>query len=261
MVQETSYTGPKGSKQITTTIPAGGVLNTKSVAKSFYIRAATAPLLITAEGRLPAYYGEKTGETFEGEIPENLQINNDTGGDITFTIWFGFGSFLDGNAQVLGNVTVTALPATAATSANQVLEITALTAIHTDQATAAKQDAQTALLAGGLPAALEGGRLKVSRNAIGAPANAWNATVVGANATSGAIDTLDAANVSAFGHVSAATTITVQVSEDNITFYDTGSTSVLGGASDFHISLTSGAKYVRLKTLNAVTVTATISAK
>lgn len=261
MVPESSYTGPKGSKQVTTTIPAGKVLNTKSVAKSFYIKAATAPLLITAEGRLPAYYGEKTGEIFEGELPENLQINNDTGGDITLTIWYGFGSYLDGNAQVLGNVTVTALPATAATSANQVLEIATLTAIHTDQATAAKQDAQTALLGGGLPAALDGGRLKVARNAIGAQGNAWNATAVGAGGTSNAVDTLDATNVSAFGHVDAATTITVQVSEDNATFYDTATTVVLAGVADFHTSFSTGAKYVRLKSSGAATITATIAAK
>lgn len=261
MVPESAYTGPKGSKQITTTIPAGGVLNTKSVCKSFYVRNSTAPISITAEGRLPADYSEKTGETFEGELPENLQINNNTGGAITFTLWFGFGSFQDGNAQVLGNVTVTALPATAATSANQVLEIAGLTAIHTDQATAAGQAAIEALLAGGLPDALDGGRLKVARNAIGAEGNAWNAAVVGAGGTSNAIDTLDAANVSAFGNSNAATTITLQVSQDNVNFYDTATNVVLAGAGNFHISLSTGAKYARLKSSGAATITATIAAK
>lgn len=144
MVNESAYSGPKGSKLFTTVIPNGGVLNTKSVAKSFYIVESDGPLVIQAEGRLPQTYESKSGEEFSGELPENLQINNNSGADVTVTLWFGFGKYIDGRADIIGTV-----------------EITGNVPLPTGAATAAKQDAQTALLAGGLPAALSGDRLKV----------------------------------------------------------------------------------------------------
>ena len=67
--------------------------------------------------------------------------------------------------------------------------------------------------------------------------------------------------VSAMGHVSGAATITVQVSPDGTTFYDTASTAVLGGAADFHITLTTAARYARLKTSATITISATIQSR
>lgn len=277
MIREELYTGPKGSQKITTTVKAGEVFNTRSVAKSFYIIATTGNLTVTPEGRSASIFGAKSGLVFEGELPENLQINNETGVDIVFTIFYGFGKYLDENPVTTGAVTITssALPAGASTAAKQDTGNTLLAAI--DAATAlmvpdidairvatqaSATEATLAAMSAKLPAALDAdGRLKVANQVVGAQGNAWNAAAVGAAGVSAAIDTKDRANVSAFGSVDAATTITVQVSEDNVTFYDTGSTSVLVGAGDFHISLNTGAKYARLKSSGAATITATIAAK
>lgn len=76
-----------------------------------------------------------------------------------------------------------------------------------------------------------------------------------------AVETKNGGVVSIMGHVSGATTLTVQVSPDGTTFYDTATTAVLGGASDFHITLTTAAKYVRLKTSATITISATVQTR
>lgn len=68
-------------------------------------------------------------------------------------------------------------------------------------------------------------------------------------------------NISIFGSVNGATTLTAQVSQDNVTFFDTATNVVLGGAGDFHLNFNTAAKYVRLKSSADVTITATISTR
>jgi hypothetical protein len=94
----------------------------------------------------------------------------------------------------------------------------------------------------------------------GAHANAWSAAAVGINGTSTALDTDYLPFVTAFGNSSAAATITLQVSQDNTNYYD-GPTQVLAGAGNFCINATVGARYVRLKSSAAATITATLAAK
>ena len=89
----------------------------------------------------------------------------------------------------------------------------------------------------------------------------WSATVVTANGQSATFDALNAPFVSAFGHSSAATTITLMLSSDNSNWY-AGPTQVLAGAGDFCINATVGAEFVALQSLAAsATITAWISAK
>lgn len=94
----------------------------------------------------------------------------------------------------------------------------------------------------------------------GTQANAWNATAVAANGTSNSIDTQLAPNVSVFGNTSGVTRIAIQLSQDNVNFYDVTDQNVPGGG-DFGISGVWGARYIRLKSSQARTITATISAK
>lgn len=94
----------------------------------------------------------------------------------------------------------------------------------------------------------------------GLQANAWDAATTGAGGTSSVLDTWSSPFVSAFGNVSGATTITLQFSADNSNFYD-GPTVSPSGAGNFYLSATVGARYVRLKSSNSVTATATLSAK
>jgi len=90
---------------------------------------------------------------------------------------------------------------------------------------------------------------------------------VGAGGFSGIIDMPDMPFVTAFGSVSAATTITLQVAEARCppdtadAWFDTQVTQVLAGAADFAISATIGARFARLKSSAAVTLTATIAGK
>jgi len=95
---------------------------------------------------------------------------------------------------------------------------------------------------------------------IGVQGNAWNAASVGTNGTSAVIDTWSCPFVSAFGNAGAATTITLQYSMDGASFY-TGPSTTLSGSSDFHIDATTAARYLRLLSSAAATITATIAAK
>jgi len=96
---------------------------------------------------------------------------------------------------------------------------------------------------------------------IGVHANAWNNIAVGIGGTSAVIDCQYQRTISAFGNVSAATTIKVQVSQDGTNFYDSGSEQVLAGAADFHITLDTGARYIQLHSSAAATITATTAGK
>src|SRR4051812_20603037 len=56
---------------------------------------------------------------------------------------------------------------------------------------------------------------------LGTQGNAWNAASVGVSGTSNALDTQWAPFCSTFGNTSAAATITVQYSADNVNWYST----------------------------------------
>lgn len=95
---------------------------------------------------------------------------------------------------------------------------------------------------------------------VGIQDNAWAAAVTGINGVSASIDCQFTPFVTAFGSVSGATVITLQISQDNITFTD-AVTNTIAAAGDFEISRTVGARYVRLKSSLSVTASATIAAK
>lgn len=100
---------------------------------------------------------------------------------------------------------------------------------------------------------------------IGSQGNAWNltqaGTTCGANGVSGGVDTGGLAYLSVFGHAFGATTLTVEVSQDNINYYDTSRTIVLTGAGDFALDFTTGARFARLKSSADINILATIAAK
>jgi hypothetical protein len=92
----------------------------------------------------------------------------------------------------------------------------------------------------------------------GTEGNAWAAVAVAVGGISTSIDTQLAPNISVFGNTSGGTTITVQLSQNNVAFYDATSVVATG---DFSLSGTFGARYIRLKNSVARTITATIAAK
>lgn len=99
-----------------------------------------------------------------------------------------------------------------------------------------------------------------STQILGATGNAWSAAAVGVGGTSTALDLSVTRDCSAFGNTSAASTITVQLSQDNATFRSSGiNTGAVTG--DFGINFTTGARYVRLISSAAATITATVACK
>lgn len=100
---------------------------------------------------------------------------------------------------------------------------------------------------------------------VGRINNAWGTdTTTEATGAGGTSRTLDADSrpfVTAMGNADAATTITLQVSPDGTTFYDTTITQVLAAAGNFAIQATVGARFVRLKSSAGVNATASIQAK
>lgn len=95
----------------------------------------------------------------------------------------------------------------------------------------------------------------------GAQANAWNAVAVAAGGASAVLDTWHLPFVTAFGNASAATTITLQVSQDNVNWYNSQVAQTLSAAGNFCLITEMGARYVRLTSSAAATITATITAK
>ncbi len=268
------YKGAKGLQDVTFTLAAGARYNFTGVGMMFQIAESDGTLTVKTDKGTEANFSQRQGIMADPTaLFERIEIHNATGVAITARCLFGFGQFIDGTSAITGSVTVTssALPAGASTAANQATEIASLASIDGKLpalgvvSTAAKQDAQTALLT---TIDADTGAVAVSTASIdakltkaGAQDNAWAVAVVGALGTSAALDTANRSILSAFGNVDAATTITAQVSEDNVTYYDTPTNVVLGGASDFHITFTTAAKYVRLKSTLAATISATIVAK
>jgi hypothetical protein len=94
---------------------------------------------------------------------------------------------------------------------------------------------------------------------VGTHANAWNNVAVGANGVSNSIDCQYTPHITVFGVTSGGSTISFQVSQDNSNFYTSATFNITTG--DFGADFTSGARYVRLKSSNARTITATIAGK
>lgn len=105
------------------------------------------------------------------------------------------------------------------------------------------------------------GNIRVVLASTGTLANAWDAVAAGAGDTSDSVEVANQYRITAFGSSDAATTVSVWVSQDDTTYYDSGESQVLAAAGDFHISFETAAKYVRLKTSGAATITATIVGK
>lgn len=101
----------------------------------------------------------------------------------------------------------------------------------------------------------------VTMNTAGSQGNAWNAAAVVLGGVSAAIDTGAKPYISIFGNASAATKITVQFSADNVNYYDSEVNYDLIGAGNFGSSSVIGARYIKLKSSVAATITATVFAK
>jgi hypothetical protein len=99
----------------------------------------------------------------------------------------------------------------------------------------------------------------ISPQVVGTHANAWSAAAVALNGVSSIVDCQYVTHVSIFGTTSGGTTISVLYSQDNTNFYAAGTISA--GTGDWGGDFTVGARYVRLRSSNARTITATISGK
>jgi len=96
------------------------------------------------------------------------------------------------------------------------------------------------------------------RPAGGSHANLWNAATPGASGKSTALDCQYASCVDLFGVVDGACTLQVEISQDNSNWIASQWSYTALGAEDFHITLTTGARYVRLDMdTGGVQVTAT----
>ena len=102
--------------------------------------------------------------------------------------------------------------------------------------------------------------ITVTPNVVGAQGNAWNAAAVAAAGVSASIDCQYTPNISVFGNADGTTKITVQFSQDNVNFYAATEQNIPSGG-DFSISGAWGARYIRLKSSQARTITATVAGK
>lgn len=98
---------------------------------------------------------------------------------------------------------------------------------------------------------------------VGVHGNAWLAAVVGVGGNSAIVDTQFTPHVTIFGTTSGVTTITIKVSQTLVPadFVDGPTVASVGPNFNFVGNVTIGARYVRLQTSLASTITATIAAK
>jgi hypothetical protein len=156
------------------------------------------------------------------------------------------------------------LPTGAATSANQTTLGSQTTKINDGTNTAAVKAASTAAVATDpalVVAISPNNAISVTATppTVGTHANAWNNVAVGANGVSNSIDCQYTPFITVFGTTSGGSTLSFQVSQDNTNFYTSATFSITTG--DWGADFTSGARYVRLKSSNARTITGTIAGK
>lgn len=90
--------------------------------------------------------------------------------------------------------------------------------------------------------------------------NAWaNNAATGAGGVSSTVQLPQIRLVTVFGHVSGATTLTIEWSADGVNWYDSGSTIVAAGAADVGTSLDCAANWIRVKSSANVNATLTIA--
>ncbi len=127
MLSISEYKGPKIPQYITGTLAAGQMRGITAVGARFYVVETDGELGIKTNVGTKNTFNARQGEYADpSALYERIEIYNETAGDVTFKIFYGFGDFVDGTSDVVGTVAISAIPATAAS--------------------AAKQDAQTALL-------------------------------------------------------------------------------------------------------------------
>jgi hypothetical protein len=123
-----------------------------------------------------------------------------------------------------------------------------------------------AITVGGLPA---DARLAVQSQSAQSTTTIWNNVATGAAGKSTTFTAWGLRRIEFIGHVSAATTLSVEFSSDGATWYVATVGTALGqtpnvalaGASDFSLAVETGAPYVRLSSLNNVTATAVACGK
>lgn len=99
-----------------------------------------------------------------------------------------------------------------------------------------------------------------TRPIAGRHGNAWTAVAVAISGVSTAIDASTYPYCTIFGNTSGAATLTVQLSADGTTWYSSA-TNTGAVTGNFGVSFTTGARWVRLISNAAVTITATIQCK
>jgi len=138
------YTGPKIPQYITGTLGAGEMRGVDAIGEKFYVIESDGILTIKTNYGTKNTFDQRQGENADRDaLYERLEIYNETGAPITFRIFYGFGEFSDGRADIIGTVSITGtvpLPTGASTAAKQ---DTLLAAV----ATAAKQDTLLAAVA------------------------------------------------------------------------------------------------------------------
>lgn len=98
------------------------------------------------------------------------------------------------------------------------------------------------------------------RASVGAHGNAWNAVAVLAAGVSNPIDIQNTAFTTVFGNSTVSSVITVQYSQDGTNWYNSLANFTANG--DFGSNIGNvAARYVRLISASASTITATVAAK
>lgn len=135
------YQGPKIPQYITGTLAAGLMRGIDAVGEKFYVVESDGILTIKTNVGTKNEFAQRQGEYANSDaLYERIEIYNNTLNPINYKIFYGFGDFTDGRADIIGTVTIDApvpLPVGAST---EVTVAAILAKLIAAPATEAKQD-------------------------------------------------------------------------------------------------------------------------
>lgn len=109
----TDFRGQKTANVTTTTLADGGAFQVPGIGDKFYLIESTGTIKIKQAGGSFKEYVAQQGEVADADnLMETLEVSNNSGAPVTFSLWFGFGEFIDKRKEVTvsGIVAISTIP-------------------------------------------------------------------------------------------------------------------------------------------------------
>jgi hypothetical protein len=97
----------RSSVYVKQTIPAGQTIHVSAFGETFYFIGLTAPVNVRTDVTAMKPYRQGTGEVFPPELRfRSLDIENPNAGEVSLTLWVGFGEYIDRRTALIDGYTL-----------------------------------------------------------------------------------------------------------------------------------------------------------